>query len=57
MGYDACPMIGFDPIKVAEIINLPSDHAIGFMPAVGTAVKPAWRDFTATFTITQTVLG
>jgi hypothetical protein len=34
-------MIGFDPVKVAEIINLPSDHVIGFMIAVGKAVKPA----------------
>jgi nitroreductase len=42
MGYDSCPMIGFDPVKVAEIINLPSDHVISFMVAVGKAVKPAW---------------
>ncbi len=42
MGYDSCPMIGFDPVKVAEIINLPSDHLIGYMLAVGKAVKPAW---------------
>ena len=42
MGYDSCPMIGFDPVKVAEIINLPSDHVIGFMIAVGKAAKPAW---------------
>jgi nitroreductase len=41
MGYDSCPMIGFDPAKVAEIINLPADHVIGFMIAVGKAVKPA----------------
>ena len=41
MGYDSCPMIGFDQAKVAEIINLPSDHVIGFMIAVGKAVKPA----------------
>ncbi len=41
MGYDSCPMIGFDPVKVAEIINLPSDLVIGFMIAVGKAVKPA----------------
>jgi nitroreductase len=41
MGYDSCPMIGFDQVKVAEIINLPSDHVIGFMIAVGKAVKPA----------------
>jgi nitroreductase len=41
MGYDSCPMIGFDQAKVAEIIHLPSDHVIGFMVAVGKAVKPA----------------
>jgi nitroreductase len=42
MGYDSCPMIGFDPEKVAEIIGLPDDHVIGFMIAVGKAEKPAW---------------
>ena len=41
MGYDSCPMIGFDQAKVAELINLPRDHVIGFMIAVGKAVKPA----------------
>lgn len=41
MGYDSCPMIGFDQEKVAELINLPEDHAIGFMIAVGKAVQPA----------------
>lgn len=42
MGYDSCPMIGFDPAKVAELIHLPEDHVIGFMIAVGKATKPAW---------------
>jgi len=42
MGYDSCPMIGFDPVKVAELINLPEDHVISFMIAVGKATKPAW---------------
>ena len=42
MGYDSCPMIGFDPVQVAELINLPDDHAIGFMIAVGKSTKPAW---------------
>jgi nitroreductase len=42
MGYDPCPMIGFDPVQVAELINLPDDHVIGFMIAVGKATKPAW---------------
>jgi nitroreductase len=41
MEYDSCPMIGFDPVKVAEIINLPEDHVIGFMITVGKALKPA----------------
>ena len=42
MGYDSCPMIGFDPDQVAELIQLPEDHVIGFMIAVGKAVQPAW---------------
>ena len=42
MGYDSCPMIGFDPVQVAELINLPDDHVIGFMIAVGKATKAAW---------------
>lgn len=43
MGYDSCPMIGFDPVKVAELIRLPDDHVISFMIAVGKATKPAWE--------------
>jgi nitroreductase len=41
MGYDSCPMIGFDPEKVAEIIHLPEDHVLGFMITVGKALNPA----------------
>ncbi|MEM1223672.1 MAG: nitroreductase family protein [Verrucomicrobiota bacterium] len=41
MGYDSCPMIGFDPGKVAEIINLPENHVIGMLITVGKALKPA----------------
>ena len=41
MGYDSCPMIGFDPVKVAEIIKLPSDHIISMMITVGKALQPA----------------
>jgi len=41
MGYDRCPMIGFDPDAVADIINLPEDHVVGMMLAVGKAAKPA----------------
>jgi nitroreductase len=35
MGYDSCPMIGFDIDKVAELINLPDDHVMGAMVAIG----------------------
>ncbi|MBD2161810.1 nitroreductase family protein [Limnothrix sp. FACHB-1083] len=41
MGYDTCPMIGFDPQAVADIIQLPADHLIGMMITVGKAVQPA----------------
>ncbi len=41
MGYDSNPMIGFDSEKVAEIINLPEDHVISMLMAIGKQVKPA----------------
>jgi nitroreductase len=41
MGYDSNPMIGFDPEKVAEIINLPDDHVISLMMAIGKQIQPA----------------
>jgi nitroreductase len=42
MGYDSCPMIGFDAEKVAELIRLPDDHAVGMFVVVGKGTKPAW---------------
>lgn len=42
MGYDSCPMDGFDFDAVAKLINLPSDHAIVMMIAIGKATQPAW---------------
>ena len=42
MGYDSCPMIGFDADKVSELINLPTDHALGFIIVVGKATKAVW---------------
>ncbi|QLH08230.1 nitroreductase family protein [Candidatus Nitrosotenuis sp. DW1] len=41
MGYDSCPMIGFDPKEVGNLINLPKDHIICMMITVGKAVKEA----------------
>lgn len=42
MGYESCPMIGFDPEKVGEIIGLPTGHVIGMMITVGKGLKPAY---------------
>ena len=41
MGYDSCPMIGFDADAVGKLINLPDDHVVGMMIAVGKAETPA----------------
>lgn len=41
MGYDSCPMIGFDIEKAAKLINLPADHAMGPMLAIGKATEEA----------------
>lgn len=42
MGYDSCPMIGYDIEKVAELIKLPEDHVMGPMVAIGKGTKDAW---------------
>lgn len=42
MGYDTCPMDGFDFDAVAKLIQLPSDHVIVMMVAVGKALQPAY---------------
>ena len=42
LGYQSCPMDGFDFDAVAEIIHLPEDHAIAFMIAIGKGTKEAW---------------
>jgi len=42
LGYQSCPMIGFDIEKVAELINLPKDHVMGPMVAIGKGIKDTW---------------
>ena len=42
MGYDSCPMDGFDFDKVAELVNLPADHVIAMFVAIGKGTKEAW---------------
>lgn len=41
LGYDSCPMIGFDAEQVAKLINLPENHVIGMVITIGTAAKEA----------------
>lgn len=42
MGYDSCPMDGFDYDAVGELINLPEDHAIAMFVAIGKCTQAAW---------------
>ena len=42
MGYDSCPMDGFDFDAVGKIINLPDDHVISMFVVVGKSIKDPW---------------
>jgi nitroreductase len=42
LGYDSCPMDGFDYGAVGKIIKLPTDHVISFMIAIGKMTKESW---------------
>jgi len=42
MGYDSCPMDGFDFDAVGKLINLPQDHVIAMFVAIGKGIKAAW---------------
>jgi nitroreductase len=42
MGYDSCPMIGFDADVVGKLINLPADHMVSFLIPVGKKTQEAW---------------
>lgn len=42
MGYASCPMIGFDRDAVAKLVNLPADHVVGPMVALGKGTKDSW---------------
>jgi len=41
MGYDTCPMDGFDFDAVGKLLNLPADHAPTMFVVVGKALEPA----------------
>lgn len=42
MGYDSCPMTGFDFDAVGKIIDLPADHRIAMMVAIGKRTQDSW---------------
>ncbi len=42
LGYDSCPMIGFDQKAVAKLVRLPADHCMGPMVAIGKRTKDPW---------------
>jgi nitroreductase len=42
LGYESCPMDGFDYAKVGEIIGLPEDHEIALMLVIGKGIKDPW---------------
>jgi len=39
LGYQSCPMIGFEIEKLAELIHLPEDHVMGPMVAIGKGTQ------------------
>ncbi len=41
MGYETCPMDGFDFDAVAKLLNLPADHTPAMFVVVGKALKEA----------------
>lgn len=41
LGYDTCPMDGFDFAAVAKLIKLPHDHIPTMFVTVGKGIKPA----------------
>lgn len=43
MGYDTCPMDGFDFDAVSNLLNLPADHVPAMFVVVGKSTKEALR--------------
>ena len=42
MGYESCPMDGFDFDEVGKLIHLPDDHVIAMFVAIGKGTKDPW---------------
>ncbi len=42
LGYQSCPMIGFEIEPVAQLVKLPHDYVLGPMVAIGKATQDPW---------------
>jgi nitroreductase len=42
LGYDSCPMDGFDFDAVAKLLNLPNDHIPTMFIAIGKSIQEPW---------------
>lgn len=42
LGYDSCPMDGFDFEEVAKLIQLPEDHVIAVFVVIGKGTQEPW---------------
>jgi nitroreductase len=42
MGYDSCPMDGFDFDAVGKLVKLPEDHVIAMFVAIGKGIREPW---------------
>lgn len=42
LGYQSCPMIGFEIEPVAQLVKLPRDYVLGPMVAIGKATQDPW---------------
>lgn len=42
LGYDSCAMDGFDFKRVGHLIELPEDHEICMMVAIGKSIRAPW---------------
>ena len=42
MGYDTCPMDGFEFDAVAKLLNLPADHIPTMFVTIGKGIKNPW---------------
>ncbi len=42
LGYESCPMVGFDPDAVSKLIHLPATCAISYLIAIGKTTAAPW---------------